>query len=112
VDAVNIGIKKQIFLGEKIDAYDYKDLNNFEELSDIQKKDIERFLWFSQGYVAINPRNANQILDIRYSNLPNQVGGLWGIEVKKNTSKHVKFINNRKVTIEEWGDFYKLVFNF
>ena len=112
VDAVNIGIKKQIFLGEKIDVYDYKNLNNFEELSNIQKKDIERFLWFSQGYVAINPKNANQILDIRYSNLPNQVGGLWGIEVKKNTTKHVRFIKNRDATIEQLNDFYKLVFNF
>jgi len=112
VDAVNIGIKKQIFLGEKIDAYNFTNLNNFEYLSDIQKKDIERFSWFSQDYVAINPKNANQILDIRYSNIPNQVGGLWGIEINPNSQEHVKFISNRKTTRTDINQFLSMIFNF
>lgn len=112
VDAVNIGIKKQIFLGEKIDAYNFTNLNSFEYLSDIQKKDIERFSWFSQDYVAINPENANQILDIRYSNIPNQVGGLWGIEINPNSQEHVKFISNRKTTRTDINQFLSMIFNF
>ncbi len=62
-----------------------------------QAKDIKRFAWFSQNYLAISPTNKNLIVDVRYSILPNQISGLWGIELSPEAGfiEHTKFISNR-----------------
>lgn len=44
-------------------------------------RDIERFTALSDGYVAIHPDRPNVLSDVRYSNLPNSVLPLWGIEL-------------------------------
>ena len=49
-----------------------------------QYKDVERFKWFSNDFLAVNPKNKNQIIDIRYSGIPNEIGGLWGIQLDSN----------------------------
>ena len=62
-----------------------------------QAKDIKRFAWFSHNYLAISPTNKNLIVDVRYSILPNQISGLWGIELSPEADfiEHTKFISNR-----------------
>ena len=40
-------------------------------------KDIEKFRWFSNGYLGVAKDN-NIIYDVRFSTIPNQVEGLWG----------------------------------
>jgi len=52
-----------------------------------QAEDIERFRWFSDGYLAIDRRNPNRVVDIRYSMLPNEIAALWGIELSPAASK-------------------------
>ena len=112
IDAINLGLKKQSFNGENIKAFNKKNYAYSDTLTDIQKKDIDRFLWFSQNYVAINPNNDKEIMDIRYSNLPNQIGGLWGIRVKPGSHEHVEFISNRDATQRDFKTFYHMIFNF
>jgi len=58
-----------------------------------QAKDIERFTWFSSGFVALDDEHPNRIVDMRYSLLPNQIKALWWIELDPgaNPDKHVKF---------------------
>lgn len=112
IDAVNIGPKKEIFIGQKIKKFNKYDLPYFNDLRDIQKNDIDRFLWFSQEYVALNPQNEYELLDIRYSNMPNAIGGLWGIELSPNSSKHVMFTSKRQVSKKELNAFYHMIFNF
>ena len=111
IDAVNIGQKKQIFTGQKIKKFNTSDLSYFNELSNTQKKDIDRFLWFSQDFVAINPQNEYELLDIRYSNLPNEVGGLWGIHLTPNTEKHVEFVSKRSLQKKDYKQFLQMLFN-
>lgn len=48
-----------------------------------QAKDIERFRWFSDGFLAVSEKDPNLIVDMRYSYLPNSIDSLWGIEVNK-----------------------------
>ena len=112
IDAVNIGSKKEIFTGQKIKKFNKFDLSYYNDLSDIQKKDIDRFLWFSQDFVAINPKNQFELLDIRYSNLPNEVGGLWGIRLTPDLDEHVEFISNRTLRKRDFKNFFNMVFNF
>ena len=46
--------------------------------------------------------NENQIIDIRYSGIPNEIGGLWGIQLNsnKNNYDHVEFVSMRSASIE------------
>jgi inner membrane protein len=112
IDAVNIGLNKELFTGQKIKKFNKSDLSYYNDLSDIQKKDIDRFLWFSQEFVAINPQNEYELIDIRYSNLPNEVGGLWGIRLTPDLDKHVEFISNRELQKRDFNKFFNMVFNF
>ena len=111
IDAVNIGPKKEVFSGQKIKKFNKFDLPYFNDLGEIQKKDIDRFVWFSQDFVAVNPENEYELLDIRYSNLPNEIGGLWGIHLTPNTEKHVEFISNRSLQKRDFKKFFQMIFN-
>jgi len=111
IDAVNIGPKKEVFAGEKIKKFNKSDLSYFNDLSEIQKKDIDRFLWFSQDFVAVNPQNEYELLDVRYSNLPNEIGGLWGIHLTPNIERHVEFISNRSLQKRDFRQFFQMIFN-
>jgi len=108
IDAVNIGPKKEIFIGQKIKKFNKSDLSYFNDLSENQK---DRFLWFSQDFVAVNPQNEYELLDIRYSNLPNEIGGLWGIHLTPNSEEHVKFKSNRSLQKRDFKKFFQMIFN-
>jgi len=58
-----------------------------------QAKDIERFTWFSSGFVALDTNDKNRVVDMRYSLLPNQIKPLWWIELDPTAAAHahVKF---------------------
>jgi len=45
-----------------------------------QARDIERFRWFSQDYLALRAAD-NLVVDVRYSTVPNEAEPLWGIRV-------------------------------
>ena len=47
-----------------------------------QARDVERFRWFSNGYIARDPIYSNRVMDIRYSMLPNEIDPLWSIELQ------------------------------
>ena len=51
------------------------------DLESQQARDIERFRWFSNGYIARDPIYANRVIDVRYSMIPNEVAPLWSIEL-------------------------------
>ena len=112
IDAVNIGPKKEVFVGRKIKKLNKSDLSYFNDLAMIQKKDLDRFLWFSQDFVAINPQNEYELLDIRYSNLPNEIGGLWGIRLTPDLVEHVEFVSNRELQKRDFKKFFDMIFNF
>ena len=94
VDGVKLGIKQtQVFAGSGINKLDIdRDLPWLDKSSQ-QAKDIERFRWFSAGFVSLDPRNPLQVVDMRYSTLPNQIVPLWGIRLSPVASKeqHVEF---------------------
>ena len=103
VDATNLLFNK-IIPGESI-----KKLNQEEDFPWLkeesqQYKDIERFKWFSNDFLAVNPQNKNQIIDIRYSSIPNEIGGLWGVQLNpnKHNQEHVEFVSMRSASIERF----------
>lgn len=81
VDAVRAGISPKVYPGTSVATLDLT--RDFPWLNPASRQvgDIERFAWFSQGYVASNPAIPNQVIDVRFSALPNEVRPLWWIEL-------------------------------
>jgi inner membrane protein len=62
-----------------------------------QAKDIERFRWFSNGYIARDPLHDNRVIDVRYSMIPNEVAPLWSIELHRDAKEgdHADYLVHR-----------------
>ena len=110
VDAVRLFSKSEYCQGTKI-----KKLNLLIDFSDLNKKsqqykDIKRFDWFSQGYLG-KGIDKNIITDVRYSAVPNEVDGLWGIRINLNKphSEHIDWVVNRSNYVEKWKRFFDLL---
>ena len=87
-------------------------LVDFDQLSkdSQQYKDIKRFSWFSQDYLGL-VKDQNIITDVRYSAIPNEIDGLWGIkiDISKNDNEHVEWIVNRSNFKAKWKKFFGLL---
>jgi inner membrane protein len=83
VDAIRVGLfdTGKVIEGESVTRFSLdKDLPQLDE-SSVLYRDIERFLSFSDGYVALDQVQANILGDIRYSMLPVSARPLWGIVI-------------------------------
>ncbi len=111
VDAVRIGIFNKSFIsGESIQKLNLKESFPNLRKDSRQYKDIKRFTWFSNGYVAIAPKDPNYIIDVRYSLVPNEIAPLWGIRVDtEKPNEHVKYIRTSRATTERVTKFWKLL---
>jgi inner membrane protein len=70
-----------------------------------QALDIERFRWFSDGYLAMDAANPQRIVDLRYSLLPNQIRALWGLELRRDAARneHADYVVTRGSSREALG---------
>jgi inner membrane protein len=65
-----------------------------------QANDLERFYWFSRGYLSLDPNNPLRVIDMRYSLVPNEATGMWSIWLDRNAAKtdHVIIKQDRDTT--------------
>ena len=112
-DGVRILPTKKIYHGESIAKLNIKKDFPYLNIKSQQYKDIERFAWFSDNYLAVDPENKNRIFDIRYSMLPNQISGLWGIEIDYDgdEKQHIKYITNRSLSQRRFSDLIDMILN-
>ena len=110
VDAVRLFSKSEYCQGTKIKKLDLHNDFSGLDITSQQYKDIKRFDWFSQGYLG-KVIDKNIITDVRYSAVPNEVDGLWGIRINldKHNSSHVDWVVNRSNYIEKWTRFFDLL---
>lgn len=98
VDAITMGLNtSKIWEGDSIQKLSIeRDLPWLNKDSQ-QRKDIERFRWFSGGYISLDKNNPNRVVDIRYSLLPQQINPLWGIELSRTAKpdQHVDYYSER-----------------
>jgi len=113
IDAVRLGLRENIIEGVKIDKLDIQKSFPWLDMKSQQARDIERFRWFSNGYLALSETHPNRIIDIRYSMLPNEGHGLWGIELKPDAdqSDHVVTISNRRSDMKTYKKLWKMISN-
>ncbi len=109
VDAVRTGVTPTYFPGESAPKFNLA--KNFPSLDpdSQQATDIERFRWFSDDWLAIDSSDAQLIVDMRYSQLPNAIQGLWGIRImpEKGATQHVEWTVQRETGAEELTVFWQ-----
>jgi inner membrane protein len=99
VDAMRAGLNVNSYQGTRVEKLDIAEDFPWLDPQSQQARDLERFQWFSNGYVAKGTPE-NSVIDIRYSMLPNEIDPLWGIQLSPNASPrdHVSYITNRQLT--------------
>jgi len=97
VDAIRVAGSAKVYQGSSTPKLDTSKHFAWLDTNSQQAKDIERFRWFSNDHLGIDPDNAYRIIDIRYSLIPNRFGGMWGITLDPNAkpSAHIKWTNSR-----------------
>ncbi len=109
VDAVRVGIDNEFIEGDSVPvAIDLAQLTP----DSLQARDIERFRWFSDGYIAHYTTDPLMIGDIRYSLLPNRIAPLWGIRLKPSAQdEHVDYLWTRDMTDATRKRFIEMLFD-
>jgi len=98
VDAIKIGWKKPvIWEGDSVKKLSIKRDLPWLDVRSQQRRDIERFRWFSTGFIALDKENPYRVVDIRYSMLPQEIQPLWGIELSPTatSTQHAEYYNDR-----------------
>jgi len=84
VDAIRVGTSEKVYQGSSTYKLNLQQHFLWLGASSQQAKDVERFRWFSNDHLALDPDNKNRIIDIRYSLVPNRMDGMWGITLDPN----------------------------
>lgn len=113
VDAVRVGSYSKIYPGDSVEKLDIPRDLPWLDSSSQQAQDIERFRWFSNGYIAKEPGNSNRIIDVRYSMVPNEVNALWGIELSPRAGplQHVEYRTERRGAEQQVGTLLEMIFD-
>ena len=111
VDAVRTWPSKVAYPGESIPRLDVARDMPWLVGESQQRRDIERFRWFSNGYVALDPQVPGRIIDVRYSMLPNEINSLWSIEVRPQAAvdDHVGYTMHRSGGREQAGVLWRML---
>jgi inner membrane protein len=112
VDAVRVLADGKVYPGDSVPKLDLERDFPWLDHNSQQAQDIERFRWFSDGYVALQPGHPNRITDVRYSMLPNQIAGLWSIELSPDAGNrdHAPYVLTRKTSSELMEKFRAMLF--
>ena len=103
VDAIRIGTGHTIYPGTSAEKLDVDHHFPWLETDSQQARDIERFRWFSNDYLAIDPAIGYRVIDVRYSIVPNEVDALWAIDLDPNKppEAHITWQSLRRSSTEQ-----------
>ena len=101
-DGVRAGASIAIYPGDFVPRLVMERDLPWLDLDSQQARDIERFRWFSQGYLSLDPDNPYRVTDMRYSMLPNEANGMWSIwlDPEANNEAHVVMKQDRDTSGE------------
>lgn len=94
VDAVRLGIfgDNRSFPGRSAEKIEVGSTFPALPHDSVQYRDLLRFAWFADGWLAVHPAMPNVACDLRYGKLPNSVEPLWAIRVDpQRPNEHVKY---------------------
>lgn len=110
VDAIRVGLSTQVYPGTSTQKLAVMRQFPWLDRHSQQAKDIERFRWFSADHLGVDPQNPNRVIDVRYSLVPNQLEGMWGIELDPQAAanQHVVFNTSRPSGAQLQQETHKL----
>ena len=86
VDGIRASLTGSVCEGDSIPAFDpLRDLPWLRPDSQ-QARDLARFAWYSDGWLAVDPADPNYVVDVRYAALPNRIEALWGLKVDERAT--------------------------
>jgi inner membrane protein len=112
-DAVRAAPTLTIYHGEFIPKLNIeRDLPWLDKDSQ-QARDLQRFQWFSRGYLSLDPVNPLRITDMRYSLVPNEATGMWSIWLDPQAGKtdHVIMQQDRDTSGNKREKFGQMLLN-
>lgn len=111
VDGVRIWPSPRWYPGDQVRKLDLQRDLPWLEPDSQQARDVARFAWFSNGYVALDPRDPQQIMDVRYSMLPNEIRPLWSIRLRPGAApgEHVEWLTQREGGRERAGELWVMI---
>ncbi len=114
VDAIRVLGRPKVYSGTSTEKLDLKKHFAWLDENSQQAKDVERFRWFSNRHLGLDPNDPNRIIDIRYSLIPNEVTGMWGIVLSpsKSSTQHVQWTANRpkgKVARQKGATLWRMI---
>ena len=107
VDGVRAGLEIRVYTGEAVKKLNVSRDFPWLDPESQQARDIERFRWFSDGFVAVHPDDRDKVIDVRYSMLPNQIQPLWMIALDRNSEpeQHVDYVHEHRVARDTMKKF-------
>lgn len=112
VDAVRVGplAGARVYAGERVAKFDAARHLPQLRAGSALAHDVSRFIRFSDGFVALDPRRPGLLIDVRYSMLPTSLTPLWGIEMTlDDQDRHSRFVNYRDFPPEDRGRFLAML---
>ena len=102
VDALRAARTPVVYSGDSVERLQVSTHLPWLNPTSQQGRDLDRFRWFSNDYLAVDPADPHYIVDMRYSMLPNEIEGLWGIELdpERGPEEHVEYRVRRSVSAE------------
>jgi len=112
VDAIRVPWfgSSRVYVGDSMPVLDLEAYKQQHELSDTHRSDIDRFAFFSSGYVIEDPAHPGMLSDFRYAALPDAIHPLWGIEVLDTpASQHLRFKRTSSLDAAERAHFMDML---
>ena len=111
VDGIRVFTDSSVLEGESVAALDVeRDLPWLEDGTQ-QSRDLARFQWFSKNYTALRPGTGNQVFDVRYSVLPNEIETMWLIKFDAGAKQgdHVEYDHLHQNTRDKVGILWQMI---
>ncbi|MEM6774708.1 MAG: metal-dependent hydrolase [Pseudomonadota bacterium] len=111
VDALRLGVEPRLYPGDSVAALDLDRDFPWLRRTSLQANDVERFRWFSMGYLARDPKYPERIMDLRFSLLPDEIRPLWSIELdpRAQDDRHVRYVTDRRAGAAQWGRLWAML---
>ena len=98
VDGVRLAYNSTFYPGQSIAQLDIEKSFPWLDGKSQQYEDLQRFIWFSDDFVATPEDMPNSVIDVRYSMLPNEIDALWMIKLDpdKGPDDHVNYVHENR----------------
>ena len=98
VDGFRAGPKLRHYPGDSLPKLDVERDFPWLDPDSQQALDIERFSWFSDGFVAVPGDDPDRIADIRYSMVPNEIDAIWmiGLDPQAGPDQHAAYYHEHQ----------------